>query len=1087
MLSASSALASLRRQQQLAAAVIAVCGAAVVISRVAGAPFWLQTAIAAIGVFAAVAALGLSIAYARVESRHEWSTLLARPILRVSDALTPTSIYALGVDTEAPDAVAIFKGSPTHSPYVERDLDSEIQAALSRALESRGPRLVVVSGGSKSGKSRTILEALRAQLGHAWLVVPKDPESLAELAERGVPPTIAGCCVIWLDDIEPWTRSHARGLSPATLEQLAAWPGSVIVVATAGGKGVELAGQAATQFYEVTAEVLARGENLFLGTELTAGEQHRLALFVGVQAAQDIGQQGLGEYMIAAPRLLARLEAERTSRSGPAVVWAAVDFQRTGLLRPASREQLESVVRHYVTGSPADSADVDDGLRWALSPLYARTALLRQTEHGYAVHDWVVAHAFETKRPIHPKVWDHIVDVAAETAEEQFRVAIVSRLLGSPDRAERAARRAEQSGHTDGALLIGMLLEEKGRPVEAEGAYRRAERLGSGGAAVNLGVMALRRGDLDAAQAEFRRAEQLHEARGSSNLGAVLVRRGDLDGAERAFRRAMDAGDNGGASNLGGLLSERGAHREAEDVLRHGDNGGGASAAYNLGVLLQEQARLSEAEAAYRRAAARGSVKAASNLGCLLKQRGALTEAEAAYRRAASAGHARAWLNLGVLLEDKGDVEGAADAYRRAHDGGDVVGAYNLGVLCEQRGDLTGAKAAYRLAEQNRPAQAFAPGVPLPLSQDISERGPLVERACLAATAFDLAFLAEESGDLIEAGTALRRAAMLGHSLATAQLQAHHSSDPDDDKCIPPPSSTYARDLELHLAGGTYRRADARGSALGALRFGTWLHARGDAGEAEAAYGRAEQRGYKRAAFGLGLIHSELGNADAAGAAFARAGEPGDSAVFLGALRELLGDANGAETTYRHAADRGDGASAYRLGQLLERRGDVQAAAIAFGRADEAGDARAAFRVGCLLHQRGELVDAEAAYRRADARGSAAGASNLGVLLHARGDLHGAAAAWQRSEVRGEPAGAANLGVALQALGDIEGAEAAWRRASDRGDGSGTYNLAVLLHLRGDLEEARAAYRIAAGSVDEEAASRARAALERFPEPPNGS
>src|SRR4051812_41818300 len=119
MRGASRALASLGRRQRLAVAVVAACSAAALAARASGAPVWLQAAVGTTGLLAAVVALGLAVAHTRAERVEEWSSLLARPIARVAELLSADGIYALGVDTEAPNAVAAFPSAGVHAPYVE--------------------------------------------------------------------------------------------------------------------------------------------------------------------------------------------------------------------------------------------------------------------------------------------------------------------------------------------------------------------------------------------------------------------------------------------------------------------------------------------------------------------------------------------------------------------------------------------------------------------------------------------------------------------------------------------------------------------------------------------------------------------------------------------------------------------------------------------------------------------------------------------------------------------------------------------------------------------------------------------------------
>ncbi len=66
--------------------------------------------------------------------------------------------------------------------YVERAIDVDLRGALEAAVCGEGPWLVVVSGPSKVGKSRTLFEALRRVSGGLGrplrVVAPVDTEAV---------------------------------------------------------------------------------------------------------------------------------------------------------------------------------------------------------------------------------------------------------------------------------------------------------------------------------------------------------------------------------------------------------------------------------------------------------------------------------------------------------------------------------------------------------------------------------------------------------------------------------------------------------------------------------------------------------------------------------------------------------------------------------------------------------------------------------------------------------------------------------------------------------------------------------------------
>jgi TIR domain len=147
---------------------------------------------------------------------------------------------------------------------------------------------------------------------------------------------------------------------------------------------------------------------------------------------------------------------------------------------------------------------------------------------------------------------------------------------------------------------------------------------------------------------------------------------------------------------------------------------------------------------------------------------------------------------------------------------------------------------------------------------------------------------------------------------------------------------------------------------------------------------------------------------------------------------------------YRHAADAGHEAAAWRLAGLLADRGDLDQLRI---RAD-ADDGWAAERLAELLADRGDLDGLRA---RADA-GDGSAAERLADLLADRGDLDGLRA---RAD-SGEGQAAVRLADLLADRGDLDGAAHILRAQTDAGYEDAASRLADLLSYRGDLDELRA-------------------------------
>ena len=644
------------------------------------------------------------LAVEALQGRVQRVEFYLRPPLQVAQAATSGVFYQIGVGLEAPFALSsLGLTRETHAPYIERDIDADLRRAFEEAIERQAVTLIVVSGHSKTGKSRTLLEASAAVVPLGWLLVPNAPGSLVAIAgqpapvKRGQEPIL-----IWLDDLEDWVGPRDEGLNPLTLEGFSRWKRSVLLLATEGARGASFAGSSASQAREIKSELLVRARRFRLDWRVSRAEAARLSGRFGEDAITRVEHGGgIALYMIAAPRLIERLEGPSDCPEGQAIVWAAIDMRRAGLDRPSPADSLEGLFAVYLASQPsADAFHV--GLAWATQPLYGTTALLsrvgeRDKPDVYTPHDYVVDNAWQSGREIEPIIWDRVIDEFAEDERDLESVATVAHELGDNRRAERAARRADEYGFATGANNVGLLLAESGDLRGARDAWLRADKRGDPSAPANLGRLLKNEGDLTGAKAVWRRADERGHAGAACDLGDLLREEGDWRGAEAAWRRADEGGSARGAYNLGVLLEQR-SDPDAEAAYERADERGSGGGANNLGSLYQQRGEVERAEAAYRRADARGNVLGALNLAILLDTLGDHAGAEAAYVRADDRGSGQAASWLGVLLHGRDDLTGAEAAWRRGDDRGDAASAYLLGVLLAQGGNLSGAEAAWRRA-----------------------------------------------------------------------------------------------------------------------------------------------------------------------------------------------------------------------------------------------------------------------------------------------------------------------------------------------------------------------------------------------------
>jgi tetratricopeptide (TPR) repeat protein len=669
---------------------------------------WVFIPAAVAAVFAIVDAFVVVLG-AKAEWAEEWTGLLRRRPCRAGDAEARECHV---------DRAVLPEGQEWR--YVERDFEEELRNAIKGALSAKGPRLVMLSGPTKAGKTRAAFQALDwEELRAAWLLVPRDGASVKGLLEPGRLPRRYKTVVVWLDDIERYASVDASGLHADALSDLKC-DRRVLLLATEGGRGQKRLAQN-SELAEPVEDLRRIAEHIEVAVKLTDAELSRTEEAFGEDFATEAFQVGLGRRMVAAAEIKRKLTTGRhepTSEvclEGVAVMRVAIDWRGMGAQSPLSSEQIDSLYRAYLPDDLDPSEELlETGINWARKRLPdTEISLLPKAidaTNRFEPYDLAVAVGADEWPVIEWQAQQQIISVAEPL--DCFQMGLAAYKGTHMELALELWSRAEQSAdeRLQGASAsnLGVLLKERGDLDGAEAAYRRADERGHADGAYNLGLLLAERGDLDGAEAAYRRADERGDAGGASNLGVLLQKeRGDMDGAEAAYRRADKRGYADGAYNLGVLLQkERGDMDGAEAAYQRADERGHADGASNLGVLLQERGDLDGAEAAWRRADERGHANGAYNLGLLRAERGDLDGAESAYRRADERGHANGAYNLGLLLAERGDLDGAEATWWRADQRGDARGAYNLGLLLAKRGDPDGAEAAFARARE----RGFKPG-----------------------------------------------------------------------------------------------------------------------------------------------------------------------------------------------------------------------------------------------------------------------------------------------------------------------------------------------------------------------------------------
>ncbi|MGW1893178.1 DNA ligase LigA-related protein [Streptomyces sp. NPDC002004] len=591
-------------------------------------------------------------------------------------------------------------GLPPLPPYVPRDRDAVLGPAV-REARARGG-FVLVLGAPYTGKSRTALEAMSAELGGFRVFAPARGDDL-----RGLPALLQGRpdrYALWLDDLDGHLGDG--GLEPRLLAQLTGR--GVVVLATMSDDAYD------EQRHEPRGRVLDHARTVELARAWTAAEQDRLRERAA-EASHPAGDhrlaradgfsrtEGVATYLAVGPLLWREWwrarHADRHPR-GHALVRAALDLARCGLTGALPMDLLEAVHQEYPkTEADADVMDGErytDALAWATERRYGGLRLLVPEDndaHGVAYRPAPLlvdaAASYEELPPVDARLRELALDVARDD-EDTYDAAALERIASG---ARAALEAAADAGDATALHRLGALAETLGDGEEAERWFRRAVAAGQTQSAVRLGRMLAERGAGKEAETFLELAAEAGDGDAATLLGALL-----RDRSVHWLTKAARAGNPEAAQRLGDLLLGSGDEDAAFGCYQQAANARYAPVAFGFGALHRLWNEAEIAEVWLRRAADAGDERAAHTLKFDLRRPMAPDDVVAFFRDDAEAGVGLDAANLGVLLEARGRLDEARIWYRKGYETGDAYGAFRLAELLRGEGERAEAEQWYRKA-----------------------------------------------------------------------------------------------------------------------------------------------------------------------------------------------------------------------------------------------------------------------------------------------------------------------------------------------------------------------------------------------------
>ena len=381
----------------------------------------------------------------------------------------------------------VIGGGPMPA-YVRRPHDELLRAVLDPAVPAS--RLVVVRGGSSTGKTRAAYEAVAARLADWQLDYPLNPAALAARLDAGIPART----VLWLGELRQYADADGGAAVLGRLADLlegeghllitTVWPEQWTAYTAAARAGPDRAADPAGMAGRLLAAAArahrqrprridpARGGVIDVPSTVhrrrpgRRGPHRRPGAGRSGRGGRGAGQDGqVTQYLAGVPDLLDRYAGPGGDPYGQAVITAAMDATRLGHASPLPAALLQEAAVGYLTG-PQRTKDIaswrDTALAWATEELKGAVRALQPVPPpsgtgvaGYQVADYLDQHGRRTRQDqLGPaSLWDALTAHAA-SASDLTRLGQAARDRGLYRHAAALWTTAATLGSTDAARQL---------------------------------------------------------------------------------------------------------------------------------------------------------------------------------------------------------------------------------------------------------------------------------------------------------------------------------------------------------------------------------------------------------------------------------------------------------------------------------------------------------------------------------------------------------------------------------------------------------------------------------------------------------
>ncbi|MGV9334947.1 hypothetical protein [Nocardia sp. NPDC003726] len=490
--------------------------------------------------------------------------------------------------------------------YVPRTVDVDVDRFLVSAAEAGG--FVLMVGSSSVGKSRSAWEGLLRQLPDWWLVRPSDRADLEDLMTE-----VSVRSIVWLDNLDRYL--DRGGLDEIVLGRWQQRNEPVVVVGTIWEETYREylpIGSSRSDPYRAHRAVCELASIVQVSHQLSDEELRdaadraigdaRLATALGVR------DYGLVQTLAAAPALIQRWDM--AGPFGQAVVAAAVDARRVGVLGPLPTDYLRAAAAGYLAPEHRRHArpdSFDEAMRYCTELLFGATAALPTVPGdalgeiaGYTVADYLEQHLRHVRERIliPSETWDavhrHItvtedLERAGRSAEDRLLFSVADALYRQAGALLDAAKLRVERGYPEHAQeLLRAALDSGDEPVMSWVAARASpdqavpllKRLIDNTPGPNLDHVRRLAGALVATSADIEAlplcrelvANHTNVSWALGEIVRILTATLDIEDMVAYLLDCAASGNRSAVQKAYEVLSELGRVNEMEDVLRSTDS-----------------------------------------------------------------------------------------------------------------------------------------------------------------------------------------------------------------------------------------------------------------------------------------------------------------------------------------------------------------------------------------------------------------------------------------------------------------------------------------------------------------------------------